>query len=729
MRGPWNSPRKAEAVGLAGALALAAGAPGQLLDLKGGAGTSAVAGDGTAAIIDHLTSEISRLDDDRDRAAARAGGTLEPHAQRAFDLRIAARRRAADLLTLATTRGDSAAPQALVALTIIDRLDVFDAWAAAVEHETSDPGPPGDAALAFIAGESDVSTATDAGALDRWLGRTLGPRAQSLGPSPARNWDALVFHAGWLPEVDVCDDPTTLADLAARWSDPDRARPPGGPEHRLSEEAARAIAAIDRAPGQNPPTWADAPGVARIDRLIRSAGRVMDGLDPAPPRETADALGARFDTACRSLETDVPRTLAELERVAAVVAIVDDTARAMSTAPRAVTPETKGQVWKSLWAASTGTGREDEHRRESLRRALDALLPARLAPDESAIIREARPLLRRLRIEIERAERELWSSIARPSSRNPMDDPGIVGSLATVRRMTGALRGLGVFSHLLEAARGASKGRADVGPDKARQRLLALAKDLERPASRDGALTSLLELLEAADAFTPSDAERTLRVAPADNAWTAAAAGRIGDLLAAVDSARAAALLSWGEARPDAAAAIGRVRSLTNLVELVHAGSVGAQIARQASAGRAGVISRHPGVELSGAAAAALLLDLEAATGRLVPRSLDDPSRDASLTEVDKLYAADAAVRLFARLETAARAMDLADVDPAIELSGAPGPHPWLAEQREDLALICWNAQELAAAQARRDRDQIARRTAQINALATRVLESLDVTR
>jgi len=728
MPGRWSWPGTAKAAAVALGLTAASTALGQLLDLKPGATTPGVAGDGTATLIDHLVAEASRLRDELGRALAAAGGSLDAQAQQAFDLRIAARHRAADLLTLAHNRGDAGAPHALAALTLIARFDAFDAWAAAVAHENSGPTPAGDAALAFIAGDVDVGLAGDAAALDHWLARVLGPRAQSLGPAPAATWDGLRLHAGWIPAGEISDDPTALADLSQRWTLPERGQRPGARERRLSPEAAAVIRAFDSGAIEASDGWADAPGNARIEGLIRTAGRVMDGLEPTPPRDVADALAAQFDAACRALADDTPRAIAALERLTDVVALAVDTARAMSAAPRGVTAATKDLVWKRLWAAQVSTSVDDRPQRDALRRAIDALLSAAHEPGEGAIVREARPVLRRLMTEMEMAERELWTSISRPTSRNPMDDPGIVGSLATVRRLDSALRGLVSISRLLETPKSPPKARPDPGAGKVRERLIALAKDLERPASRDAALVTLLMLLDAGDAFAPGDAERTLRTAPAEAAWTAASAGKTSELLAALDAARTAALRSWGEAKPEAAAAIGRVRSLARLVELVHAGSISAQIARQASAARAGIISRHPGVELSGPAAAALLADLEPATARLVPVVLAQATRDAGLKEIDKLYAANAGVRLFAKLEAQARATDLADVDPAIELAAGPGSRPWLGERREDLALICWNAHELAAAQLRGDRGEADRRATQINVLAELILAAINLT-
>ncbi len=725
-----NWPARAKAVGgaLAAVLLTGAGpARAQLLDLKPGAGSPGVAGEGTAALIDHLHAEASRLRDERGKASALAGGALDAHKQRAFELRIAARERARALLTLASSRGDAGSAHALAALTLIARFDALDAWADQVEQETS-PTPAGDAAMAFMLAEVDDGGANigTTAALDRWLARALGPRAQALGPAPAATWDAVRLHAGWVPDAERCDDPASLSDLAARWSAAGRGDRPASRDRRLSDDAAAALRSLDEGVTGAIDWWADAPGAARVDGLVRTAGRVMDGLEPPPPREATDALAARFDGACKALATDPERALAELERLAAIVAIIDDTARAIANAPRGVTPSTKDLVWKSVWAAQLGTGPDDHSRRDALRRSIDTLLRAAVEPSESTLLREARPMLRRLNSEMELAKRELWTSIARPTARNPMDDPGIVGSLATVRRLDAARRALVTIGPLLEAPKSPSRVRGDPGLIKARARLISLAKDLERTVSRDTALSALLVLLDAGEAFIPTDAERLIRASPTDAAWTGASDAKATELLAALDAARTAVLRSWGEATPDAAAMAARVASLARLVELVHAGTIGVQIARQASAERAGVISRHPGVELSGPAAAALLPDLETDVARLVGLALAEATRDVALKEVDRLYDASAGVRLFARLETAARAMDLVNVDVAIELSPAPGPRPWLGDRREDLALLCWHAHELAAAQLRRDREAAAARTGQINALASRVLETLD---
>lgn len=732
MRGRSSWRRTADATTLSAiALILSAGAPvafAQLLDLKTGAGTSGVAGEATSATIDFLSAEAARLRDEYGRADAKASGELDPHAEAAFKLRIAARLRAADLLTTARDLGDAGAPQALAALTLIARFDAIDAWGAAVEREASGPTPAGDAALAFVLGESDAASTRTPDALDRWLSRVLGPRAQAIGPAPCASWDNLRLHAGWVPAGEACDDPTPLADLITRWSTLTRPDRPAARDRRISDDAAAALRAFDAAQAQAAGSWADAPGNARLERLIRTAGRLIDGIEPAPPRDIADTLAARFDSACKALGQGDTGCSATFEQLAEIVDVVDDTARALTLAPRAVTAAHKDLIWKYVWNACTATRLEDRARRDSLRRAVDAILAAANAPDENEVVRETRPVLRRLKLEMEMAQRELLVSLPRPAERSPMDDPGLVGSLATVRRLDGATRGLAIVSKLLEPPK-VPRRKPDATLVKVRDRLLALAKDMQKPPTRTDAMNALLALLDAGDAFVPGPSERTLSASPKDGAWSAASSGKCPELLAALDAARVAALKAWGEGAAGAPEAIARVRSLTRLVELVHAGAIGTRIARDAGPARAGVISRHPAIELSAAAAAALLTDLEPAAARLVPLVLTEALSAPALKEVDKLHDASAAVRLIARLETQAQAMDLADVDPAIELAAPPGPRPWLAAQRNDLALICWNAHELAAAHLRHDRDQIDRRANEINELATRVLESLDRTR
>jgi hypothetical protein len=721
MSGLWRWPNAGRALAAAGTLVVAAPAEAQLLDLKPGAGVGAMAGDGTAALIEHLDGETSRLRDELGRAVAAGAGTLDPTKRLAFELRIASRRCAHTLLSIARDRGEPAAAHALAGITMVDRFDAFDAWAAEVERGGA--GAAAEAARAFTAAEASLASALDEPALDRWLTSALGPRAQSLGFAPAPSWNDLRLRAGWIERLAPANAPPPLADLVARWTAPSRADKPGAKQRELTADAAAALRELATVSGETAGSWADAPTSLRLERLIRTAGAVLDGLDPTPSKDTADTLAAKFNAACAALGHADPAALAALERLAATVQLADATAGALSKAPRGITPATREQVWKNFWVAQLGTSPDNAMQRDAHRRAVESLLHASDQVDETALVREARPLLRRLNTELDMAERELWLSLARPASRNPMDDPGIVGSLATVRRLDGAIRGLAVVAGLVAPPK-VKPARPEPGPVKVRDRLIALARELEKPATRDAAMTNLLQLLDRADAFSPGPGERAIRAAPADARWSGPGASRVADLLAAIDSARAGALRAWGEARPDTSSEVARVASLARLLELVHTAAVASEMVRQGDASRVGRISRHPGVELPAAAGAALLADVEASVARLVPGALEPATRDKVLTQVDALHDASAGVRLVTALEVDAAAFDLVTVDPALELSANPVPGAWLAEHRTDLALLCWHALELSRAQLRSDRDQVTQRTAQINLIAQRLLEA-----
>lgn len=276
-----------------------------------------------------------------------------------------------------------------------------------------------------------------------------------------------------------------------------------------------------------------------------------------------------------------------------------------------------------------------------------------------------------------------------------------------------------------------------VGDDPVRKRaatrVLKLGQSMAKRDQRDAAIAACrtAALASPPNASEPEAAARAARLDPdAAKAWNRASADQIADVLDEMQSIRSELARSFGDHDADitdtkdlaplvtslevgralvtAIQAVARVQTSASAIPSKDAASPATSSAPPIT-GTNG-IAEWPGWELAAAPIRAMLEGapdlLSRASEAFVSR--DDEKARALLDEFTRDYAF---VTLLDRLNEQARAADLAAAPGYMEFFTAPMPidgpltraalgAPWLADQRADLARICWLAAEYDATRA-----------------------------